>query len=220
MNKEELLEKYDWIGTFNNGFAKVRLNGKYGIINDKSKQSEIKYDWVSSYFHNGFTEVSINGKCGFISEKFKQSEIKYGSVWDFNNGFARVILNGEWGFINEKYKEVTQEKVLSTLCLREDKDFYYFKKILGKNLLSPHRKFLYELNKEYTFYTNELISDDCGAGFNLATESWIKSNFHYYDENIYIAKVPKKNNIIIIPTDMKKVRCQRAIITDEIYTHE
>jgi len=45
MNKMDKKIKYDYVWYFKDGFAKVELNGKYGVINENGKEiCDIKYD--------------------------------------------------------------------------------------------------------------------------------------------------------------------------------
>ncbi len=70
--------KYDWVENFHDGFAKVKLNEKWGFINEQGKEiCEIKYDMVYC-FVNGLLIVKLNGKYGFISEPGKEiCELKF-----------------------------------------------------------------------------------------------------------------------------------------------
>ena len=79
LNKLKIMgKKYDFVDNFNNGFANVKLNGKYGIIDITGKEViEIKYDWVD-YFNNGFACVELNDKYGIIDITGKEVvECKY-----------------------------------------------------------------------------------------------------------------------------------------------
>jgi hypothetical protein len=205
---------YDYAGNFHNGFARVKLNDKWGFINKQFKEIKIEYDEVDNFF-NGFSKIKFDGKYGFIDKELRETEIIYDYAWFFKNNFARIKKGCEWGFLNNNFEEVSQEDVLSNLCYKEDKKFYWFKKILLKNLKSPTQFFQYKLRKEYKFNLDKYIEHDYAPGFNLATESWIKDNFNPHTEKIYLVKVPKKNNTIIIPFDMQKIRCERAILTNE-----
>ena len=54
--------KYDDASNFENGFAEVELNNKYGFIDENGKEiCEMKYDKAFN-FKNGFAEVQLNGK--------------------------------------------------------------------------------------------------------------------------------------------------------------
>lgn len=49
--------KYDYIGSFRNGLAKVKLNGKWGFINKEGKEAiPFQYDEVGR-FEREFVEV-------------------------------------------------------------------------------------------------------------------------------------------------------------------
>lgn len=59
---------YDRINNFENGFARIKLNGKYGFINKQGKEiCEIKYDLVLRFI-NGYAQVHKADKILFIDE--------------------------------------------------------------------------------------------------------------------------------------------------------
>ena len=95
--------EFDGVGSFNEGFAAVKKDGKYGYINTKGEQIvEFKFDDVVG-FNEGFAAVQKNGWCGYINTKGEQIvECKFDSAYDFNEGFARVQKDGKWGCINTK----------------------------------------------------------------------------------------------------------------------
>jgi hypothetical protein len=73
------MKKYDFVSNYNiNGLTPVKLNNKYGFINENYDEiCEIKYDSVW-HFHNGFAIVQLNHKFGFINEQGEEiCEIKY-----------------------------------------------------------------------------------------------------------------------------------------------
>ena len=97
--------RYDFAGDFSEGFAEVKLNGKYGFI-DKTGREVIpcKYDDAES-FHEGFAAVKLNGKYGFIDKTGREViPCKYDYTFKFSEGFAAVELNGKYGFIDKKGK--------------------------------------------------------------------------------------------------------------------
>ena len=63
--------RYDFAGDFSEGFAEVKLNGKYGFI-DKTGREVIpcKYE-AAGEFSEGLAAVKLNGKYGFIDKKGK-----------------------------------------------------------------------------------------------------------------------------------------------------
>lgn len=117
--------EYDDIRDFNEGLARVELNGKYGFINESGKITiPLQYANASQYFKNGLVAVysQKGGKYGFINTKgtlvtpmIYEEEyyggggvISDGDTWpgEFSNGYARVLKNGKFGIINTKGKEV------------------------------------------------------------------------------------------------------------------
>ena len=66
--KEVIPYKYDGAKDFSEGLAAVKLNGKWGYIDDTGKEViPLKYDnaWR---FSNGLAEVKLNGKWGCIDK--------------------------------------------------------------------------------------------------------------------------------------------------------
>lgn len=107
--------KYDFCGEFQEGFAIVRLNNKFGFI-DKSgyEITMLKYDKVRD-FYNGYAAVCVGDKWGFIDSHGNEiCELKYDRAWRFCNGraFVGIIDNhrGRFGFINDEGKEICELK--------------------------------------------------------------------------------------------------------------
>jgi hypothetical protein len=103
---------YENVGDFNEGYAAVQLNNKWGFI-DKSGKVVItcKYD-NKSYFHEGFALVEQNEKYGYIDITGKNiTPFIYEFQSDaFCNGMCRVKRDGKWGFIDKSGKEVIAMK--------------------------------------------------------------------------------------------------------------
>ena len=60
---------FDGVWSFNEGFAAVQKDGKWGYINTKGEQIiECKFDDVG-YFNEGFAPVQKDGKYGYINTK-------------------------------------------------------------------------------------------------------------------------------------------------------
>lgn len=94
---------YDEAGGFIEGLSVVKLNNKWGYIDEKGKEVvAIKYDDIR-IFKEGFAGVKLNNKWGFIN-KFGKEVIPptYLHFSDFKDGLARVKADGKWGFINYK----------------------------------------------------------------------------------------------------------------------
>ena len=100
--------KFDWIGDFNKGFARVELNRKYNFINTKGQLLSKQWFDAALDFSEGFAVVWLNGKCNFINTEGQLlSNQWFDSVWNFSEGFAAVWLNGKCNFIN------TEGRILS-----------------------------------------------------------------------------------------------------------
>lgn len=93
--------KFDYVATFNEGFARVDLNGKQNFINHEGQFLSQQWFDDAWNFYKGFAKVELNGKWNFINREgeiaFKQW---FDEVMNFFNGFARVKLNGKYNFIN------------------------------------------------------------------------------------------------------------------------
>lgn len=66
--------KFDRCRYFRDGYASVKLDGKYNYINMEGKYlSEQWWDWCG-YFHDGYTWVRLNGKCFKLDKNGKITE--------------------------------------------------------------------------------------------------------------------------------------------------
>lgn len=112
----DINDRYDYIGDFNQGVAIVVKNNLYGVI--LMGGNEIiapSYDYISP-FKDGYAQAIRKGECKIIDlsgRECKQYEgkliaipAKYDSVRDFKNGYACVQLNGKWGAIDVNCNEI------------------------------------------------------------------------------------------------------------------
>ena len=96
---------FDVIWSFSEGFAMVKLNGKYSFINTKGEligDGNLWFDYGSD-FNEGFATVRLNGKDSFINtngELIGDGNLWFDFVGSFDEGFAKVELNGKTSFIN------------------------------------------------------------------------------------------------------------------------
>ena len=96
------------ISDFNDGYAKVNLNGKWNFINRNNKLlSDTWFDAVYD-FYNGYAKVNFNDKWNFIDTNGKLiSDTWFGWVDDFINGYAMVLLDNKWNLIDRNGKRVS-----------------------------------------------------------------------------------------------------------------
>jgi serine/threonine protein kinase len=101
--------KYDDAGSFSEGLAPVKLNGKWGYIDKQDRQViSLKYDLADS-FSEGLAPVELNGKWGYIDKQDRQvMECRYDAADSFSEGLALVELNGKWGYIDKQYHQVIE----------------------------------------------------------------------------------------------------------------
>jgi hypothetical protein len=73
--------RYDWVGTFSDNRAAVRLNGLYGFVDEEGREVvKPQYRIVGDY-RFGFAQVDVDGKSGLINRDGKMViEPKYGSI--------------------------------------------------------------------------------------------------------------------------------------------
>ena len=97
---------YDDIKEFQDGFAKVKLDDKYGYI-DVSGQLVIKpqFDYTTQPFSEGMAEVKLENKWGFI-DKTGNIIIKpqFDDTKSFKDGLAGIYIKNKWGFIDKSGK--------------------------------------------------------------------------------------------------------------------
>lgn len=94
--------RFEAAGTFGDGLAPVKLNGKYGYIN-RNGQNIIPYKYdFASMFCEGLARVRLNGKYGFVDTSGQQVIVfKYNDATDFKDGLASVSIGGKTGFIDK-----------------------------------------------------------------------------------------------------------------------
>ena len=100
--------EYDNIEKFGYfGLAKVKLNGKYGIIDKVGKEIiPIIYDNLYQ-IESGLVRVKLNGKWGVIDTTLKELvPCIYDHIYSFSSGLAKVKIKNKFGFIDEVGEEV------------------------------------------------------------------------------------------------------------------
>jgi hypothetical protein len=100
-------QRYDEVGDYHEGRAKVELNGKYGFIDsDGNVVVPLIYVWASK-FSEGRASVELNYQYGFIDlDGNVVMSPRYGWASDFHEGRAIVKLNGKYGVIDLEGNEV------------------------------------------------------------------------------------------------------------------
>ena len=106
-------KKYEQVFFSKDGYRKVKLNNKYGFINEEGVEiTAIEYDDVWD-FYEGMAAVKKDGKMGFINEKGKLVvAAKYLAADMFINGKARVAA-GEYPTIKYGYIDKTGKEIIA-----------------------------------------------------------------------------------------------------------
>ena len=107
-NKVVVSCKYDDVNNFEEGFAAVQFNGKWGFIDKTGKEViACKYDDVYD-FKEGLAAVKF-GKWGLVDNIGNEiTPYKYDNVdWrGFFEGYIKVKLNDKYGFVDKTGKEL------------------------------------------------------------------------------------------------------------------
>ena len=107
-NGEDPNDVFDYVNDSNDGFAAVKLNGKWNFINARGEFLWKGDKWFDDCddFSDGFARVELNDKWNFINtrgELLWKSNQWFDYCDEFSEGFARVRLNGrKWNFIDAR----------------------------------------------------------------------------------------------------------------------
>jgi hypothetical protein len=141
----EIIEfKYEDAFSFSEGFARVKINGIWVVIDRTGK---VIFDDVTGYydfdFYEGLIAVERNGKWGFLDKNGNvKIEIKFDAVNNFKNGYARVKINNEWALINKNgnivlklngYEILDYSEGLVNVCTKDGK--YGFFDLSGNEII-------------------------------------------------------------------------------------
>jgi hypothetical protein len=97
------VERFDSAGSFSEGFAWVKIDGKSNYINTEGKFLSEQWFDNAWNFREGFAVVRLNDKWNFINTEGEiLSKRWFDNAWNFSEGFAVVILNRKYNFINTK----------------------------------------------------------------------------------------------------------------------
>ena len=124
---------FDKAEDFNEGFAEIKLNGKWGFINKKGIITIEPQFYETHPFSNGLSQIaySITGKHGYIDTTGNIIiKPQFDDATAFINDRAWVLMGGKWGLINKEgkyilnptYKEV---KYVFKIYNQWGPEFYY-----------------------------------------------------------------------------------------------
>ncbi len=99
--------KYQAVGTFHNGLAKVKFNNKWGFI-DTSGVEVIppRYHEVGD-FNDGLARVRVNEKWGMVDTQGNVIiKPTFEWIYDFEGDRAKVLLDNKTYYMNRKGQRV------------------------------------------------------------------------------------------------------------------
>lgn len=187
---------FDCIKSFHEGFAEVRLKGKYNFINTEGKLLNPNKWFNAVYnFSNGFAVVGLNEKCNFINT---EGEYLFPNQWfdgaySFSNGLARVLINDKgWNLI-----KTDGEFLHDDLWFDEVERF---SEGFAKVRLNKKYNFI---NTEGEFLRPDMWFDDVYSFWNgfgivvLDSKGWnfIKTDGEFLSPNQWFDKIRKTENL-------------------------
>ena len=105
-----LYMKYDFVGDFSDGYAPVKLNNKWNLVDTQGKLFSPN-QWFDDIgdFYDGYVRIKLNNKWNFIDT---QGKLVSPNQWfdltsNFYNGYARVKLNNKWNSVDTQGKLVS-----------------------------------------------------------------------------------------------------------------
>ncbi len=106
------MQKFEFFGDFYKGIARAKINGKWGLVNQKGEQiTPFEFEEIVSLsYSRGLYGIKKNGKWGFIDRNGEcVTEAKYDAIFPFygNFGISKVQKNHRWGLIDKNGKNLT-----------------------------------------------------------------------------------------------------------------
>ena len=105
-------KEYEYKGKFKYGVARIKENGKWGLINSNGEQvlpPEFE-EIVTLSFNNGLMGVKIDGKWGLADHNGDEIvPAIYDDIFPYYGrfGISKVKKNNSWGLINKEGKVIT-----------------------------------------------------------------------------------------------------------------
>ena len=191
--RDPIKDKCDTTYAFQNGVARIRLKGKYGLINKAGKQITIvKYDNIS-HFDHGVACVKINGKWGIINNKGKEvTPLKYDFMQKTKtDGVLCLKVKNKMILLDEDYKPIE----CNPAGYFSDHNSYFDESGIAKVCLNGKWGFIDKTGKEiskikydYVFFFSEgmarvLLNNKWGF-INESGEEVIPLIYDFLDEEL------------------------------------
>jgi hypothetical protein len=105
--KNSKFPKYEYVGSFNNGLAKVKYNKKWGFIDTLGVEIVPCIYHEVTTFNDGFAKVRVNEKWGLVDTSGNVIiKPTFDWIYDFEGDRAKVLINGEEYYMNKSGQRV------------------------------------------------------------------------------------------------------------------
>ncbi|MGB7400955.1 MAG: WG repeat-containing protein [Arcobacter sp.] len=164
-------------------YSIVKLDNKYGIINDKNEfLLEAKYDGISKLY-NEFFIIKENDKYGYVNKNFKiVQKTFYLDAKEFIDGVAFVQFpNNKWGCISNNMKVLLDGKydeifpIVNSYARTELDDKWGFINKKCEIIIEPKYDYV---NNFYSKYTKVVLNKKIGY-INTKGEEIVKPDFEF-----------------------------------------
>lgn len=153
---------YTQINEISDDVYVVKLNEKYGALNQFGESLiEPKFEFLGD-FKNGLSIFIDNGKYGFVSKSGFIYQAQFDWISDFNSDRVAIFrINNKFGLINSEGKILLESKydqiltASNSIYLPIVKDFYGF--YSSKNCFLTSISFRYIKEKPVQYYTNGFV---------------------------------------------------------------
>ena len=167
--------KVNTYGTFENGVAKTKSKGKFGLI-DTSGNKVYPHIFEDIGTYSTITPVKKNGRWGYSNANVKLViKYKYSYAEGFNYGLARVEQDGKWGIIDENGNSVIAIKYEELIYFE---NYLLLVKLNGKwGLYNRNNEelfpIIYDVVKVYDKKMLLLIKEGKQAYYNLKEKDFL-----------------------------------------------
>ena len=189
--------KYDYVGKFFNGYARVKLNGKWNFIDVQGNLVSPNqwFDWFGN-FSNGYAKVILNNKWNLVDTQGKLVSPNqwFDGVGNFYDGYAQVNLNNKWNFIDTQGKLVSPNQWFNVVGYFSNG--YARVKLNNKwNLIDTQGK-LVSPNQWF---------DDIGNSSDGYAGVILNNKWYNIDTKGNIVAVVNEHTVVITKSDLRKI---------------
>lgn len=204
--------EYDYAKLFEDGIARVKMNGKWQLIDNNGQAlTEAKYDKIEPFrLSHTIAMAYIGNKKGFLDEKGKEivpvlfDELKYGYSdyygGDIRDDLIRVRMGDKYGYIN--MEGIVYPPVFDKADVMFDVTFYntnengrYGKvKIAEESYLADNQGYLYKYKNALFGINKKIVPDTKIYIYDFLNEKGIPYTISPFSPMRSTSKSPSGNN--------------------------